>query len=31
MEKEAIINAFKTGADDYIYDKITAEECAENI
>lgn len=29
MENESIIDAFKSGADEYIFDKMTVEECAE--
>ena len=28
MENESIIDAFKSGADEYIFDKMTVEECA---
>lgn len=31
MENESIIDAFKTGADEYIFDKMSAEECAGEI
>ena len=31
MEKEAIIDAFKSGADEYLYDKMTASECAKKV
>ena len=31
MENESIIDAFKTGADEYLFDKMSAEECAEEI
>ncbi|MBE5924818.1 MAG: carbohydrate ABC transporter substrate-binding protein [Lachnospiraceae bacterium] len=31
MENEKIIDAFKSGADEYIFDKMGVEECASNI
>lgn len=31
MENESIIDAFKSGADEYLYDKKNAPECAESI
>ena len=31
MEKESIIDAFKSTADDYLYDKTSAAECAQKI
>lgn len=31
IENESIIDAFKQGADEYIFDKATAEECADVI
>ena len=31
MEKEAIIDAFKSGADEYLYDKMTSQECAKKV
>jgi len=31
MENETIIDAFKTGADEYLYDKQSAEDCAKSI
>ena len=31
MENEAIIDAFKSGADEYLYDKMTASECAKKV
>ncbi len=31
IENESIIDTFKSGADEYIFDKATAEECADTI
>ena len=31
MENESIIDAFKMGADEYIFDKMSVEECAKQI
>lgn len=31
MEKETVIDAFKSGADEYLYDKMTVSDCAVKI
>ena len=31
MENESIIDAFKSGADEYIFDKMTASQCAREV